>query len=426
MLKKFKIIVTNFVLFTSLALLAIVFAYGFDHYNQEYRGRIEKAKMSGELATPLLANSEKTSKSHFSSLFIGEVRVDQSGSINWGDLHYLTQDGKKYYLIEPKYDVSTITDPVAGSDKLFYYALDREGGKETVTLHSRTFASGQEGIVAASGRDFSLRGVWLSPDNQNLIYQRFKPDTDQTSYWNYGLKNNTAEEIVAPSEGFYPAPYQAWGAGSERFYFTKNVGHNSHVLYEARGSVVAPAFPAFRWDQVDWSDMWRAKSLVVSPDGMTAVYVDRQEQNDLVVSTDINIIDQSGGSTNLVTVSGDVYELAWSPNGQQLAFNFATHNSEGVRDKAELWVMKSNGDNPTRVQVAGAGAMLHDLHWGKGSQHIYFIERLPRSYSLVQVASIADEKVDTLERYVSGPDQDSYLRLLQRLDMPKTLDWQEK
>ena len=425
MIKRLKIVLVNFLLFTSLALLAIFFSYGFDYYNLEYRGRIEEKKMSGELAAHLSAETKIDPRYH-SSLFIGEVLANQSESAKWGDLYFLTEDGDEFYLTETRYDVSAIADPVASSNQLFYYAWGREEGKEAITLHSRTLASGREGIVAAPGRDYSLRGAWLSPDGKNLTYQRFKPDTGQTSYWNYGIENNMAEEIVAPGEGFYPVPYQAWGVNSERFYFTKNVGHNSHVLYEARGSVVTSAFPAFRWDRVDWSDMWQVKPFAVSPDGMAAVYVDRRLEGNLVVLTDINIIDQSGGITNLATVPGDVYELAWSPDGRQVAFNFAAHDGAGVRDRAELGVMKSNGDDLAKIHATETGAMLHDLHWGHDSENIYFIERLPRSYSLVQTVNVVNKKVNTLERYVPEPGQDSYLRLLQRLDMPKALDWQEK
>ena len=382
-------------------------------------------KAKGEL-TAAINSQEKVDPYHLDSLLIGETLVDSAGDKEWGQLYFIDESQKKVFLIETRQDMAVTFDPITNRDQLLYYALDKIENQEEIVLRSLSFANNHDEIIAAPGRDYEVRGGWLSPDGKDLIYQRVLRESGEAALWGHNLQNNLVEELMTPEAGLYPAPAQQWGADSERFYFTKNVGNDSYVLYESRGSVISPAFPIFRWDQVDWVDIWETKPLAVSPDGLTAVYLDRQEKNGVVASTDVNIIDQSGGKTNLLTAPGDIYEIIWSPSGQKLAFNVATHNSTGRREKAELWTVESDGDNPLIVHKAEeTGAMLYDLHWGRNDR-IYFAERSPQLYSLVQVIDLRNKKLNVIERYVAGEDGDGYLRLLQNLDMPKKLDWQEK
>ena len=425
MWKNIKAILISFVLFTSLAVMAVVFGYGFDYFKAEYQNRVEEAKLKKDLEGSV-GMADELDPSLMPALLLGEVKDGQSESSRWDNLYTLSEDGDKYFLVEPRQEIAAIADPVASGQQLFYYAWSRDSGKEIVILRSFDLASGRDEMIISADKENSLRGAWLAPSGEKLIYQKFNPSTEETAYWSYSINNRIFEEMIIPDAGLYPTPYQAWGADSERFYLTKNVGSDSYVLFEARGSAVTPAFPAFRWNKIDWSDMWQVKPMAVSPDGMTALYIDRQKVDGVVEKTDINIIDQSGGITNLVTMSGDVYELAWSPDSKQLTFNFAAHDDQGDRDRVELWVMDGDGSNPTKVYAAGKGAMLHDLHWSRDSKDIYFVERQPQLYSLVQALDTSSGQVETLERHLVQEGEDSYLRILERLDMPKSLDWQEK
>ena len=406
--------------------MAGLFFYGYNYYQDEYQGRVAEANLKGELARS--APAEKVyDPNYHPSLLVGEVVIDDNDIKKWRDLYFLQSQGQHIFLVETAHNLAYSQKPVASSKQLFYYELNTKSDDlQDMILRSFDFASSREEKVIAPTDDFYPLGVWVSPNGEKLIYLRAFKETSVYTYWNYRIRDGVTKELMNAAAGYYPVPYQQWNQDSERFYFTEEVGDNSYVLQESRGSIISPAFPVVNWDKLDWSDMWEVKPLAVSPDGLATIYLDRHSEGDLVEKTDVNIVDQGGGTTNLISLPGNIYELVWSPDGKMIAFNTATHSQDGERQKPAIWIMESNGDNPVKVyEAAGDGLILQDLQWSKDSKEVYFIERYPREYSLVQVVQVATGGVKTLQRHLSGDDRESYLRILQYLEVPKTLEWQD-
>jgi len=406
--------------------MAGFFFYGYGYYWDEYQERVTEAYLKGELArsTP----SEKVyDPNYHPSLLIGEVVVDGHDIKKWQDLYFLQSQGQHLFLVETAHNIAYSQKPTASSRQLFYYELNtRSNDLKDMILRSFDFANGQEEKIVAPTDDFYPLGAWVSPNSEKLIYLRAFKETGEYAYWNYRIRDGVTNELMNATTGYHPVPYQRWNPDSERFYFTEKVGDDSYVLQESRGAIISPAFPVVNWDKLDWSDMWEVEPLAVSPDGLAAVYLDRHQEGELIKQTDINIVDQSGGTTNLISLPGNIYELTWSPDGKLIAFNLATHGKDGQRQQPTLWIMESNGDNPAKIyETASDGLIVQDLQWSKDGKEIYFIERYPQQYSLVQAIQTATGEVKTLQRHLSSSGQESYLQILQYLEVPKSLDWQD-
>lgn len=415
-MKKFKAILINIILLLVLGTITIAFFYGWKYYKQKYDSDKEE----------YLEQVTEENSLDKSALLIGE-KMDDKDAINWGDIYFINTSGEQRFSIDTSHKISVMANPQATKNNLFYYEPgEKKNSWDHMILWAADFNGASENKIASFGKDYYPTGIWMSPDYSTVVYMRSYLFNEEYSYWAFHNNNGVAQELVPPSSNMHPVHYRGFNVIGDKFYYLEKYDDEEYRLNQVKipGTIVSPSFRGIDWKNIDWDDLWEIKPIAISPTDNSMIFLDKESNKDVVKNTKIKKISDSGEFTTLTSIVGNVYELRWSGDKTNIAYNHILYNGEGKRQKVAVEIIKSDGSNPEVLyETNNSKNIIYDIYWGNNSKYLYFIDSIRGEYSEVVKVNIQTKESEIIYRRQADKDND-YIKILQMIDVPKELDWE--
>ncbi|MEX2497903.1 MAG: S9 family peptidase [Wenzhouxiangellaceae bacterium] len=208
--------------------------------------------------------------------------AEQEDGAAWSELHVIDANGDSHPYISGQVNVRGIGWHPDGQRIAF---LDKRGDDETTRLYSIPVDGGEASAIASLETDIS--GYSFSPDGQRVALFAFEP------------RDEDEEELK--EQGFNQVVYEE-GLQDRRVY-----------IHELDESDAEPRMIALEGSIQD---------AIRSPAGdrLAVKITPRELVDDTLVFTRIRIIDLEGGEIGRIDNPGKLGDMAWSPDGEHLAF----------------------------------------------------------------------------------------------------------
>jgi len=207
---------------------------------------------------------------------------DEADGPAWRELHVIGEDGSSSPFITGPVNVGGLAWHPDGRRITF---LDKRGDAETTRLYSIPVDGGEATELAALETDIS--GYAFNPDGSRVALLAFEPEDP--------------ERETLKEQGFSQVVYEE-GLRNRRIHIL-DLEHP-----DAEPSMIALDGSI---QDVAWSPSGDRMAVKISP---------RELVDDTLVFTKIRIIDPQGGEIGRIDNPGKLGGMAWSPDGEHLAF----------------------------------------------------------------------------------------------------------
>ncbi len=250
-----------------------------------------------------------------------DLDVEEDGAA-WSELHVLGPDGESRPFISGQVNVRGVGWHPSGRDIVF---LDKRGEDATTRLYAIAVAGGEARSIASLETDIS--GHSFSPDGTIVALLAFEAeDSEEKALADRGFNQITYEEVLSP----------------RRIWIVDLEDEETEArMIELDGSV----------QDVEWSPEGDRLAIKITP---------RQLVDDTLVFTRIRIIDPTGNDLGRIDNPGKLGPMAWSPDGEHLAF-IGTHMAGDSRE-GRLMVAGAKGGEFTDLIPGLQGHVWH-LDW---------------------------------------------------------------
>ena len=248
------------------------------------------------------------------------------------------------------------------------YLLDRES-----QVQSRlTFHQGWDGYA-----------VW-SPDGAQIIYDRAVEPEGKKDPWVMDLDGLTGRPL-GDYEGWLSV--SDWSVNKQLLAFHELDGQRDLVLLDLEGNITRRLTTTSGYSEHD---------AHFSPDGTQIAYANGEVEGSV---TTLELLELQSGETEVLRSSpGRIYGIAWSPDGQDIAFVDAPGGEE---DDADVFIYSRDDESIQRVTDDPAWdhmpAYCGDRHtlfftsYRSGEERIYQIDPDPSPYLRIERAGEARE-----------------------------------
>ncbi len=395
--------------------MSVGFFYGWKYYKEKYDQ--EKDDYNEKITQDNSLDK--------SALLIGEKYIDKDKT-KWGDIYFIDSIGEQKFTIDIAHDVSIMANPQATKTNLFYYEPgEKQDDLNHMILWAADFKGASENKIASFSKDYYPMGIWMSPDYSTVAYLR-SYNNEEYSYWVFHNENGVASELVAPAANLHPVHYQGFNAAGDKFHYLEKYDNSEYRLNQAKiqGSIISPAFRGVEWRNVSWDYLWEVKPIAISPGDDAMVYLDKVMSGDIIKKTEIKKISEVGEFTDLASLTGNIYELRWSPDGKFIAYNHIIYSDDDKIKKITVEIIESNGSKPEVIyETSDSSNQIFDLFWDKTNKYIYFVDSQRGVYSEIIKADIEAKQSEVIYRREAG-DKNDYIKILQTIEIPKDLNWQ--
>lgn len=414
-MKKFKAILINIILLLVLGTITVAFFYGWNYYKQKYDS--DKEEYTEQMA-------EESSLDR-SALLIGEKMKDKDAT-KWGDIYFIDTAGEQKFSIDTSHKISVMANPQATKNNLFYYEPgEKKDSFDHMILWAADFNGASENKIASFGKDYYPMGIWMSPDYSTIAYMRSYDNDEEYSYWAFQNDNGVARELVPPAGNLHPVHFQGFNAKGDKFYYLEKYDDEEYRLNQVKvpGTIVSPSFRGVDWKNIDWDDLWEVEPIAISSTDNSMIYLDKKNDGDVIKNTDIKKISDIGEFSTLTSLEGNIYELRWSEDEQNIAYNHIIYTNKGERQKVAVEMIKSAGSSPEILyETDNDKNIIYDIYWGENNKYLYFIDSIRGEYSEVVKLNIETKESKIIYRREADQDND-YIKILQTIDIPKELNW---